>query len=179
MLRHRFTAEDFHRMHEAGILPEDARVELVRGEIFTMSPVGKRHMAAVKRLMDLLFPLQQARKALLQVQDPLRLSPENEPQPDLALLAYREDFYRDKVPEARDALLVVEVADTSLDYDLNVKVPLYARAGVPEVWVVDLARDRVHVFRRPAGEGYGEREALEEGELEVLGLKVPVKEVLP
>lgn len=166
-------------MAEAGILPEDARVELVEGEIVTMSPVGKRHMAAVKRLMDLLFPLQQARKALLQVQDPLRLSPESEPQPDLALLSYRENFYRDKVPEAEDALLVIEVADTSLDYDLTVKLPLYAKAGIPEVWVVDLVRDRVHVFRKPSGEGYGERQTLEEGELEVLGLKVPVKEVLP
>lgn len=166
-------------MAEAGILPEDARVELVEGEIVTMSPVGKRHMAAVKRLMDLLFPLQQARKALLQVQDPLRLSPESEPQPDLTLLSYRENFYRDKVPEAEDALLVIEVADTSLDYDLTVKLPLYAKAGIPEVWVVDLVRDRVHVFRKPSGEGYGERQTLEEGELEVLGLKVPVKEVLP
>jgi len=166
-------------MAEAGILPEDARVELVEGEIVTMSPVGKRHMAAVKRLMDLLFPLQQARKALLQVQDPLRLSSESEPQPDLALLSYRENFYRDKVPEAEDALLVIEVADTSLDYDLTVKLPLYAKAGIPEVWVVDLVRDRVHVFRKPSGEGYGERQTLEEGELEVLGLKVPVKEVLP
>ena len=166
-------------MAEAGILPEDARVELVEGEIVTMSPVSKRHMAAVKRLMDLLFPLQQARKALLQVQDPLRLSPESEPQPDLTLLSYRENFYRDKVPEAEDALLVIEVADTSLDYDLTVKLPLYAKAGIPEVWVVDLVRDRVHVFRKPQGEGYGEAQALEEGELSVLGLKVPVKEVLP
>ena len=166
-------------MAEAGILPEDARVELVEGEIVTMSPVGKRHMAAVKRLMDLLFPLQQARKALLQVQDPLRLSPESEPQPDLTLLSYRENFYRDKVPEAEDALLVIEVADTSLDYDLTVKLPLYAKAGIPEVWVVDLVRDRVHVFRKPSGEGYGERQTLEEGELEALGLKIPVKEVLP
>ncbi|WP_114312646.1 Uma2 family endonuclease [Thermus caldifontis] len=179
MLRYRFSAEDFHRMAEAGILPEDARVELVEGEILTMSPVGKRHMATVKRLMDLLFPLQQGRKALLQIQDPLRLSPESEPQPDLALLAYREDFYRDRIPEAQDALLVVEVAETSLEHDLGVKVPLYAKAGVPEVWVVDLMRDRMHVFRKPTGEGYGHQEVLEEGELEILGLKVPVKEVLP
>ncbi|MFN4231636.1 Uma2 family endonuclease, partial [Thermus sp.] len=78
-----------------------------------------------------------------------------------------------------DVLLLVEVAETSLDYDLNVKTPLYAKAGVPEVWVVDLVRDRVHRFRKPTGEGYGQGETLEEGELEVLGLKVPVKEVLP
>ena len=179
MLRHRFSAEDFHRMAEAGILSEDDRVELIRGEVVELSPVGKRHMAALKRLMDALFPLQLERRALLQVQDPLRLSPDTEPQPDLVLLAYREDFYRDRMPEGQDALLVVEVADTSLNHDLEVKLPLYAQAGVPQVWVVDLVRDRVHVFRKPQGAGYQEAQALEEGELEVLGLKVPVKEVLP
>jgi Uma2 family endonuclease len=179
MIRHRFSAEDFHRMAEAGILSEDDRVELIRGEVVELSPVGKRHMAALKRLMDALFPLQLERRALLQVQDPLRLSPDTEPQPDLVLLAYREDFYRDRMPEGQDALLVVEVADTSLNHDLEVKLPLYAQAGIPEVWVVDLVRDRVHVFRKPQGAGYQEAQALEEGELEVLGLKVPVKEVLP
>lgn len=179
MIRHRFSAEDFHRMAEAGILGEDDRVELIRGEVVELSPVGKRHMAALKRLMNALFPLQQAKKALLQVQDPLRLFPDTEPQPDLALLAYRDDFYRERVPEARDALLVVEVAETSLDHDLKVKLPLYAKAGIPEVWVVDLVREKVHVFRKPQGEDYGEAQALEDGELEALGLKVPVKEVLP
>ncbi|WP_243029304.1 Uma2 family endonuclease [Thermus altitudinis] len=178
MLRYRFSAEDFHRMAETGILPEDARVELVEGEIVNLSPVGKRHMAAVKRLMNLLFPLQQAQKALLQVQDPLRLSPESEPQPDLVLLAYREDFYRDRIPEAQDALLVVEVAETSREYDLGVKVPLYAQAGIPEVWLVDLLGHQVQVFRKPGESTYGEN-ILAEGELEILGLKIPVKEVLP
>jgi Uma2 family endonuclease len=179
MIRHRFSAEDFHRMAEAGILSEDDRVELIRGEVVELSPVGKRHMAALKRLMDALFPLQLERRALLQVQDPLRLSPDTEPQPDLVLLAYREDFYRDRMPEGQDALLVVEVADTSLNHDLEVKLPLYAQAGVPQVWVVDLVRDRVHVFRNPKGEAYQEARVLEDGELEVLSLKVPVKEVLP
>jgi Uma2 family endonuclease len=179
MIRHRFSAEDFHRMAEAGILSEDDRVELIRGEVVEMSPVGKRHMAALKRLLNALFPLQQAKKVLIQVQDPLRLFPDTEPQPDLVLLSYREDFYRERVPEAKDALLVVEVAETSLDHDLKVKLPLYAQAGIPEVWVVDLVREKVHVFRKPQGAGYQEAQALEEGELEVLGLKVPVKEVLP
>jgi Uma2 family endonuclease len=133
MIRHRFSAEDFHRMAEAGILSEDDRVELIRGEVVELSPVGKRHMAALKRLLNALFPLQQAKKVLIQVQDPLRLFPDTEPQPDLVLLSYREDFYRERVPEAKDALLVVEVAETSLDHDLKVKLPLYAQAGIPEV----------------------------------------------
>ncbi|WP_243027155.1 Uma2 family endonuclease [Thermus albus] len=179
MLRYRFSAEDFHRMAEAGILPEDARVELLEGEIVNMSPVGKRHMAAVKRLLDLLFPLQQARKALLQVQDPLRLSQESELQPDLVLLAYREDFYRDRIPEAQDALLLVEVAETSLPYDLGVKVPLYAKAGVPEVWVVDLEGGRVLVHRGPGEGGYKEVRTLGAGEtLAFMGVEIPAEELL-
>uniref|UniRef100_A0A7V4ANN3 Uma2 family endonuclease n=1 Tax=Thermus tengchongensis TaxID=1214928 RepID=A0A7V4ANN3_9DEIN len=177
MLRHRFSTEDFHRMYEAGILPEDARVELVEGEIANMSPIGKKHAYVLNTLVDLLSPLRG--QAVLSIQNPLVLGPFTEVYPDLALLKPPRTRYRDRLPEGEDVLLLVEVADTSLDYDLNVKVPLYARAGVPEVWVVDLARDRVHVFRRPAGEGYGEREALEEGELEVLGLNIPVQEVLP
>ena len=164
MIRHRFSAEDFHRMAEAGILGEDDRVELIRGEVVELSPVGKRHMAALKRLMNALFPLQQAKKALLQVQDPLRLFPDTEPQPDLALLAYRDDFYRERVPEAKDALLVVEVAETSLDHDLQVKLPLYAQAGIPEVWVVDLVEGRVHRFLDPSPGGYREHHVLGPGD---------------
>ncbi|WP_018461712.1 Uma2 family endonuclease [Thermus oshimai] len=179
MIRHRFSAEDFHRMAEAGILGEDDRVELLEGEVVELSPVGKRHMAAVKKLMDAFFPLQARRQALLQVQDPLRLSPDTEPQPDLAILRFREDFYAGKIPEAEDALLVIEVAESSLDYDLKVKLPLYAKAGVPEVWVVDLESRRVHVFRAPEGGAYRVAEAVEGGRLEALGLSIPLEEVLP
>lgn len=177
MIRHRFNAEDFHRMAEAGILGEDDRVELLRGEVVELSPVGKRHAYVVNTLVDLLSPLRD--RAVLSVQNPLALFPDTEVYPDLALLRPPRTRYRDRLPEAKDALLVVEVAETSLDHDLQVKLPLYAKAGIPEVWVVDLVRERVHVFRKPQGEGYGEREALEDGELSALGLKVPVKEVLP
>lgn len=179
MTRHRFSVEDFHRMVEAGILSEDDRVELLEGEVVELSPVGKRHMATVKKLMDAFFPLQARRQALLQVQDPLRLSPDTEPQPDLAILRFREDFYAEKIPEAEDALLVIEVAESSLDYDLKVKLPLYARAGVPEVWVVDLEGRRVYIFRKPEGGAYRVAETVEGGRLEGLGLSIPLEEVLP
>ncbi|WP_114312648.1 Uma2 family endonuclease [Thermus caldifontis] len=177
MTRYLFSLEDFHRMAEAGILPEDARVELLEGEIVTMSPVGKKHAYALNTLVDLLAPL--VGKAVLSVQNPLVLGPTTEVYPDLVLLTPPRTRYRNRLPEGPDALLVVEVAETSLEHDLGVKVPLYAKAGVPEVWVVDLARNRVHVFRKPTGEGFGHQEVLEEGELEILGLKVPVREVLP
>lgn len=179
MTRHRFSVEDFHRMVEAGILSEDDRVELLEGEVVELSPVGKRHMAAVKKLMDAFFPLQARRQALLQVQDPLRLSPDTEPQPDLAILRFRKDFYAGKIPEAEDALLVIEVAESSLDYDLKVKLPLYAAGGVPEVWVVDLTGRWVLVHRNPEGRAYREAEALGPGEtLAFLGVQIPLEELL-
>jgi Uma2 family endonuclease len=177
MIRHRFSAEDFHRMVEAGILSEDDRVELIRGEVVELSPIGKRHAYVLNTLVDLLSALRD--QSVLSVQNPLVLFPDTEVYPDLALLQPPRTRYRNRLPEAKDALLVVEVAETSLDHDLKVKLPLYAQAGIPEVLVVDLVRDRVHVFRKPQGAGYQEAQALEEGELEVLSLKVPVKEVLP
>ncbi|MDM7323431.1 MAG: Uma2 family endonuclease [Thermus sp.] len=177
MLRYRFTAEDFHRMAEAGILPEDARVELLEGEIVNMSPIGKRHAYALNALVDLLSPL--VGQAVLSVQNPLVLGPATEVYPDLALLKPPRTRYRDRLPQGEDVLLLVEVADTSLAYDLEVKLPLYAKAGIPEVWVVDLTRDRLLVFRKPAEGGYQQKEVLEEGTLEVLGLTVPVTGVLP
>ncbi|WP_337845507.1 Uma2 family endonuclease [Thermus sp.] len=179
MTRHRFSVEDFHRMVEAGILSEDDRVEPLEGEVVEPSPVGKRHMATVKKLMDAFFPLQARRQALLQVQDPLRLSPDTEPQPDLAILRFREDFYAEKIPEAEDPPLVIEVAESSLDYDLKVKLPLYARAGVLEVWVVDLENRRVLVHRNPEGRAYREALALGPGEsLDFLGVRIPLEELL-
>ncbi|MFN4233130.1 Uma2 family endonuclease, partial [Thermus sp.] len=136
MTRYPFSLEDFHRLAEAGILPEDARVELVEGEIVTMSPIGKKHAYVLNTLVDLLSPLRG--RAVLSVQNPLVLGPATEVYPDLALLRPPRTRYRDRLPEGGDVLLLVEVAETSLDYDLNVKTPLYAKAGVPEVWVVDL-----------------------------------------
>lgn len=177
MIRHRFSAEDFHRMAEAGILGEDDRVELLRGEVVELSPVGKRHAYVVNTLVDLLSPLRD--RAVLSVQNPLGLSPDTEVYPDLALLQPPRTRYRDRLPEAKDALLVVEVAETSLDHDLKVKLPLYAQAGVPEVWVVDLEGKRVLVHRKPEGGGYREAEALGPGaRLSFHGVEIPAEELL-
>ena len=177
MIRHRFSAEDFHRMAEAGILGEDDRVELIRGEVVELSPIGKRHAYVLNALVDLLAPLRG--KALLSVQNPLLLSPDTEVYPDLALLQPPRTRYRDRLPEAKDALLVVEVADTSLRYDLQVKLHLYAQAGVPEVWVVDLEGKRVLVHRKPEGGGYREAEALGPGaRLSFHGVEIPAEELL-
>jgi hypothetical protein len=155
LLRRRFTVDEYHRMAEAGILAEDDRVELIEGEIVEMSPIGSRHAACVKRMTSL-FYRQVGQKAIVSVQDSIRLTGHSEPQPDLALLKPRPDFYAKAHPGPEDVLLVVEVAETSPDYDRTVKVPLYARSGVPEVWLVDLAGEGVEVYRQPSPQGYRE-----------------------
>ncbi|ACY48100.1 Uma2 family endonuclease [Rhodothermus marinus] len=152
--RYRFTVEEFHRMGEAGIFREDDRLELIEGELVRMSPVGSRHAACVKRLVDLFLPLQASRKVLLGVQDPVRLDDRTEVYPDVSLLRWRSDYYASGHPGPEAVWLVVEVSETSLAYDREVKVPLYARAGVPEAWVVDVEGRALWVYRMPEGAVY-------------------------
>jgi Uma2 family endonuclease len=151
---HRFTAKDFHRMAEAGILHEDDRVELLHGEIVDMPPIGPGHASGVKRLLNGFLPLQLEGKVIISVQDPIHLGEHSEPQPDLALLKPRPDFYAPGHPTPQEVLLVVEVMESSAGYDREVKVPLYARSGIPETWLVDVERGLIEVYRAPAPEGY-------------------------
>lgn len=154
-LAHRiFNVEEYYRMQQAGILNEDDRVELIDGEIVQMSPISSRHAACVNALLNGLISLQTAKKALLSVQNPVRLGPRSEPQPDIAVLRPRSDFYAKGHPEPGDIILVVEVSDTSAKYDRETKVPLYARSGIRESWIVDLEAGVIEVFRDPVGESY-------------------------
>lgn len=146
--RHLITVDAFHRMGETGILGPADRVELIDGEIIDMSPIGALHAAIVARLA-MLFSQKLGDTAVVWCQNPLRLDDVNEPEPDIAILRPRSDFYTTAHPGSMDALLVIEVADSSLAYDLGVKVPLYARHGIPEVWVIDAATRRTRVFRQP------------------------------
>ena len=150
-----FTVEEYHKMAESGILGEDDRVELIRGEIVQMSPIGSRHAACVARLATL-FHKVVGDQAIVWTQNPIRLSQDSEPQPDVALLQPRPDFYADALPSAGDAFLVLEVAETSLDADRDVKASLYAEAGIPEFWLVELSARRVEVYRNPQGGAYRE-----------------------
>lgn len=154
--RHRLTVADYYRMAEAGILGEDDRVELIEGEIIDMPPIGNVHSSSVKRLLRI-FDRAVGDGAVVSVQDPIHLNDFSEPQPDLALLRYRDDFYREAHPTAADVLLLVEVAGSSLAYDRDVKLPLYARHGIPEVWIVDLEHRRLEVHSRPQGDAYLEK----------------------
>ncbi len=146
----------YYRMAEIGILREDERVELIDGEIIDMAPIGQGHAATVGGLNRALV-MACGNKAIVWVQNPVCLDRLNEPEPDFAVLRPRPDFYAtgDR-PGPADVLLLVEVADSSLRYDLTVKLPLYARAGIPELWIVDLKRRALDAFRRPTGGQYAE-----------------------
>lgn len=159
--RRRFTVDEYHRMGEAGILDEDERVELIDGEIVEMTPIGNPHAAEVDRLTYVFSP-KLGGLVIVRVQSPISLSlKDSEPQPDVTLLRPRSDFYSKARPEPRDVLLVVEVMDTSVERDRRIKLPLYARAGIYEVWLVDLKTARVEVYRHPALEGYRDTQILE------------------
>ena len=150
--RHLISVEAFHRMGETGILGPADRVELIDGEIIDMSPIGALHAAIVDLLARHLARSAQA-SVFIRCQNPLRLDDLSEPEPDIAILKPRADFYTTGHPGPADVLLVVEVADSSLAYDLGVKVPLYARHGIPEVWVIDATTRQTRVFREPVGSG--------------------------
>jgi Uma2 family endonuclease len=157
---HRFSVADYNRLGEIGLLTEDDRVELIEGEIIDMPPIGSRHAGMVKHLATVLHEAV-GRKAIVSVQDPLVLDERNEPQPDIMLLRPRADFYRASHPRPDDVLLLVEVAETSVTYDEECKLPLYEAAHIPEVWIVDLESALLRVFRKPAGGSYTERQELE------------------
>jgi Uma2 family endonuclease len=150
--RRRFTVRDYYAMADAGILTEDDRVELIEGEIVEMAAIGSRHASCVGRLTRLFASV--GDNAFVWVQNPVRLSDLTEPQPDVALLRPRPDFYAEGHPLPEDVLLVVEVAHSTLGYDRGVKLPLYAAAGVAEVWIVNLDEDLVEVHSDPAGSRY-------------------------
>lgn len=151
--RKHFTVDEYYRMLEAGILTEDDRVELIDGEIIEMSPIGSHHAGCVTRLNMLLNQLV-GQQSIVAIQNPIHLSDWSEPQPDVALLKMRADFYANSHPTPPDILLVIEVADSSVGYDKPLKIPRYARAGIAEVWLVDLPAAIVEVYSDPVGNQY-------------------------
>ena len=157
--RHRITVHEYHRMAEVGLLAPDARVELIEGEIIDMAPIGKDHTSVVDQLTRLLVRAV-GDDAIVRVQGSFRLSQMSEPQPDVILLRPRPDFYRSEFATGADTLLVIEVSDSTLRYDRDVKVPLYARHGVPEVWILDLQNDRLLVFGSLVDGAYTQRDSV-------------------
>ncbi len=168
--RQPITVEEYYTRAQIGLIDPDARVELIEGEVIDMAPLGNRHGYAVDLLTARLCALADD-EAIVRVQGALRLGDITEVQPDVTLLRMRTDRYRESQARGSDALLVVEVSDTTLRKDLHVKVPLYARYGVPEVWVVDLENDRIRFHRAPEGGRYRDvTSATQPGSASVPGL---------
>ena len=153
----------YDRMIEAGILPENEHIELIEGDITEMAAVGKRHASRVKYLNRNLNRLV-GDKAIVSVQDPIQLDDLSEPEPDIALLTRRDDFYRHQLPRPADVLLIIEVADSSLEYDRRTKLPLYARAGIREFWLVNLIEERIEIYTEPANGAYTKVAYIKRGE---------------
>ena len=158
-------------MIEVGILDEDDRLELLEGEIIAMSPIGPRHVACVNKLTALLSS-RIGNAAILSVQNPIHVSDYSEPQPDLALLKPRADFYAQTLPSPADVLVVIEVADTSADKDRASKLPAYARAEIAEAWLVDLANNRIEIYTQPT-QGIYQEIRLVLRDQEVVSMTVP------
>jgi Uma2 family endonuclease len=177
--RHRFTVEDYEQMGAAGVLTEDDRVELIAGEIVDMSPIRPRHAACVNQATWLLSG-QLGDAGRLSVQNPVRLGDHDEPQPDLMVLRPGPDYDR-SLPTPADVLLLIEVADTSLSYDRRVKIPLYARAGIAEVWLVDLKGRLVFRYSDPHEGAYRRTERVGRGQrltaLNLPGLEIAVDDL--
>lgn len=182
LTRRRFSVDDYHRMAGAGIFADADRVELILGEIVEMTPIGSRHAGTVNYLVRALSA-GLGDRAIVAAQNPVQIGGlDSEPQPDVTVLRPRADFYRDSHPEPGHVLLAIEVADRSAETDRRVKVPLYARAGILEVWLVDLAAGRVETHRDPAPEGYRTRRVHGRGETAAAAafpdLALPVDAVL-
>jgi len=149
-------------MGEIGLLTEDDRVELIEGEILVMPPIGEDHFGHVNQFTDVFYAFRG--RAVIHAQNPVRLGLKTEPQPDIVLLRFRKDFYRGKMPGPDDVLLLVEIADSSLSYDRNTKLPLYAKAGIPEYWIVDLIHREIVVHRDPNRSRYRSVQRLKHGD---------------
>jgi Uma2 family endonuclease len=150
-----FNVEEYHRMGEAGILHEDERVELLKGAIVCMAAIGVPHAICLREL-NWWFSRRLPETVRVRVQDPIHVSEESEPQPDFVIVPYRPDLDAGGHPNPQDVLLLVEVADSSLAYDRDVKLPLYAAAGIRESWIVDLRAMQVLEFREPRNGRYTE-----------------------
>jgi len=163
LLRRKFTVDQYHKMVDSGILKEDDRVELIRGEIIEMSPIGTKHAACVNRLVNLLVQLL-GKRAIVAAQNPVVLNNNSEPQPDVALLKPRNDFYATAHPQPQDIFLLIEVADSTILYDREEKIPLYAEANIIEVWLVDINEEIVEVYQQPTAAGYHHLQKLASGQ---------------
>lgn len=162
--RHRWTVAEYHRMGEVGLLNEDSRVELIDGEIVEMAPIGSSHGGNVNRFIRL-FSKVIGDKAIVAAQNPVVLGGYSEPEPDIALLRWQADDYVQSHPHPEDVLLLIEVSDSTLRYDRDVKIPLYAKNGIPEVWLLDIPNRKLEIYREPTNGEYRQRDCRQTGKI--------------
>jgi Uma2 family endonuclease len=163
IVRRHFNITEYYRMTAAGVLSEDDRVELIEGEIVEINPIGSRHAACVGRLTEVLGRLAGG-EAIVWVQNPVQINDYSEPLPDVTLLKRRNDFYAQANPQPADVLLIIEVADSSVEYDRDIKIPLYAGVGIPEVWLVNLPKETIEIYTQAIGDTYREIRVVKRGE---------------
>ena len=178
----KFTVDEYYRLAEVGILQPDERVELVNGEILLMPPIAPLHNSGADRF-NFYFGQNNAGHFIVRSQGSIRLNENTEPEPDIALLRFREDFYAANQPTPEDILLVIEVSDTTLAYDRGVKVNLYAQAGIPETWIMNLPEDCIESFTEPGPEGYSLHSVYRRGDritpTTLPGVEFAVEDFLP
>lgn len=153
-MRRLISVEEYYQMGEAGIFEEAERLELIEGDIFMMSPIGSPHASCVDRLAEF-FITRLSGRATVRIQNPVRMGEHSEPEPDLAIVHRDEKAYMERHPNPDEVYLIIEVADSSIEFDREIKLPLYAKAGIPEVWVVDLPGECIEIYQEPSPFGYG------------------------
>ena len=178
----RFTVDEYYAMAGAGILGPDERVELLAGEIITMAAVGSRHASCVNRISKVLNS-QVGERAIVSGQNPIQLDDGNEPEPDIALVRWQDDYYESAHPRPEDVILLIEVADSTVGFDRRHKVPMYAMYGIPEVWLIDVNARGVEVYDEPLAGGYTQMRTFGVGDiltpLAFPEIKLRVSEVMP
>ena len=162
--KHRFTVEQYYKMAEVGILDVEQRTELIEGEVIEMSPIGAKHAACLSKLADVLRD-RTRNKALVRQQNPIHMGDRSEPQPDIAVVKERQNYYLESHPIPTEIFLLIEVADSTLKYDRDVKVPLYAKAGIPELWIANLEAQVFETYRQPSETGYQHVQIYGKGEV--------------
>ena len=153
VLKRLFTVKEYYQIFNSGVFADGERVELIRGEIIKMSPIGRRHAACVDRC-NYVFADKLGGKVVIRIQNPLALDNTSEPEPDVMLLKYQDDFYESGHPQPSDVFLLIEVADSTIDSDRELKIPIYAEDGITEVWLIDINNACIEIYRYPTAEGY-------------------------
>ncbi|MEQ8470585.1 MAG: Uma2 family endonuclease [Marinoscillum sp.] len=173
-------ADEYQLMSEAGILKPSDKVELINGEIIKMSPIGSRHAAVVDRINRLLHNLTDE-QSIVRVQAPIVAGDMSQPEPDISILKSRDDFYATQHPRGADIYLVIEVTDTTYDFDESVKSRIYAEAGIPEFWLVDLRNDLMEIKSQPENGIYKQTQLLVAGDayqFQLLGFQITINDLI-